>query len=156
MAQHHSSRAQRSAPTMRHRSRKRADELAELLCLENGKPRQDALNFDIKFLVGVFRYFGSFIDKLTTQFMDRGSVYVSVVREPHGVCSVILPFNWPPIHTEGKIAHALATGNTMILKQGEQAPLTCLRVVGILQSVLPTDVVTAVPGLGPEVPQELL
>lgn len=117
-----------------------ADELATLLCLENGKPRQDALAFDIKFIVGVFRYFASLVDKLPTQFMDRGSVYVSVVREPHGVCAGILPFNWPPIHTGGKAAPALAAGNTIILKPGEQAPLTCLRIVDILQGVLPKDV----------------
>ena len=132
------------------------DNLATLLCMENGKPKQDARLFDCNFLVGVFRFFGGLCDKLPSQFYDRGSMYCTVFYEPHGVCCGILPFNWPPIHTGGKLAPALAAGNTMILKPGEQAPLTVLRIVEILQSVLPKDVVQIVPGLGPEVPQALI
>ncbi|KAJ7512055.1 dehydrogenase [Mycena galericulata] len=133
-----------------------AEELARILCLENGKPYQDALSFDVAFLYGVFRYFGSLVDKLPSEFYDRGSTYTAVLREPFGVCVGILPFNWPPIHCGGKLAPALAAGNTMILKPGEQAPLTVLRIVEILQGVLPPDVVMAVPGDGPEVPQALV
>ena len=132
------------------------EELATLLCLENGKPQQDALSFDAMFCSQVFHYFASIIDKLPSEFYDRGAMLVSVVREPHGVCAGILPFNWPPIHTAGKTAPCLAAGNTMILKPGEQAPLTVMRIVELLQSVLPEDVVQAVPGLGPEVPQTLV
>ncbi|KAL9109239.1 MAG: hypothetical protein Q9227_006165 [Pyrenula ochraceoflavens] len=131
------------------------EELAELLCLENGKPAQDALLMDLGHLINVFRYFGSLVDKLPTEFYDRGSTYVAVFREPHGVCAGILPFNWPPIHTGGKTAPCLAAGNTMILKPGEQAPLTVLRIVALLNTVLPPGVLQAVPGLGPEVPQML-
>lgn len=133
-----------------------AEELAVLLCMENGKPFQDALAFDVRFLVAVFRYFGSLIDKLPGEFYDQGSVYTTVIYEPHGVCAGILPFNWPPIHTGGKLAPALAAGNTMILKPGEQAPLTALRIVEIVQQVLPKDVVQIVPGLGPEVPSSIV
>ncbi|KAK4545981.1 Aldehyde dehydrogenase mpl4 [Oleoguttula mirabilis] len=135
---------------------KHADELATLLCLENGKPKQDARLFDINFLVGVFRFFGSLCDKLPSEFYDRGAMYCTVFYEPYGVCCGILPFNWPPIHTGGKLAPALAAGNTMVLKPGEQAPLTMIRIVEILQTVLPQDVVQFVPGLGAEVPQALV
>lgn len=68
----------------------------------------------------------------------------------------ILPYNWPPVHARGKLAPCLAAGNTMVLKPGEQAPLTLMRVVEILQSVFPADVVQAVPGLGPEIPKALI
>ena len=78
-----------------------------------------------------------------------------VTREPHGVVAGILPFNWPPIHCGGKAAPALAAGNTMIIKPGEQAPLTVMRVVEILQTVLPEGVLQALPSIGPEVPQTL-
>lgn len=132
------------------------NEIATLLCLENGKPQQDALAFDATFCSQIFHYFASLIDKLPTEFYDRGAMLVSVVREPHGVCAGILPFNWPPIHTSGKTAPCLAAGNTMILKPGEQAPLTVMRIVELLQSVLPEGVIQAVPGLGPEVPQALV
>lgn len=134
---------------------KHSHELAVLLCLENGKPVKDA-SFDVGFLVQVFRYFGSIVDKLPSEFFDQGSIYSSVIYEPHGVCVGILPFNWPPVHAGGKLAPCLAAGNTMVLKPGEQAPLTLMRIVEILQSVFPADVVQAVPGLGPEIPQALI
>ena len=131
------------------------NELAILLCIENGKPKQDALHFDLVFLVKSFRFFGSLVDKLPSEFYDQGNVYSSVIYEPHGVCAGILPFNWPPIHTGAKLAPALAAGNTMILKPGEQAPLTVMRIVDIINTILPPGVVQVVPGLGPEVPQAL-
>ena len=135
---------------------KHLDDLATLLCMENGKPAQDAKSFDLVFLVSVFRYFASIVDKLPSQFYDRGPMYCTVYHEPYGVCCGILPFNWPPLHTGGKIAPALAAGNTMILKPGEQAPLTVIRIVEILEKILPQDVVQIVPGLGPEVPSALI
>ena len=134
---------------------KHTEELAGLLTLENGKPFKDAY-FDVGFLVQVFRYFGSIADKLPSEFFDQGSIYSTIVYEPYGVCVGILPFNWPPIHVGGKLAPCLAAGNTMILKPGEQAPLTVMRIVEILQSVFPPDVIQAVPGLGQEVPRTLI
>ncbi|CAI7602321.1 unnamed protein product, partial [Penicillium pancosmium] len=134
---------------------KHVGELAILLCLENGKPVKDA-SFDLMFLVGVFRYFGAIADKIPSEFFDQGNIYSSVIYEPHGVCVGILPFNWPPVHVGGKLAPCLAAGNTMVLKPGEQAPLTLMRIVQILQSVFPEDVVQAIPGLGPELPQALI
>ena len=96
---------------------------------------------DVGFLHNAFRYFGSLIDKLPSEFYDRDPTCCTVVYEPLGVCAGILPFNWPPIHTGGKVAPALAAGNTIILKPGEQALLTVLRIVEILQTILPENVV---------------
>jgi acyl-CoA reductase-like NAD-dependent aldehyde dehydrogenase len=135
---------------------KHLDELSTLLCMENGKPAQDAKTFDCVFLVTIFRYFGGLVDKLPSEFYDRGPIYTTVFHEPYGVTCGILPFNWPPIHTGGKVAPSLAAGNTMILKPGEQAPLTVFRIVEIIEQILPKDVVQVVPGLGPEVPQALV
>lgn len=134
---------------------KNAQELALLLCLENGKPFKDAI-IDVFFLIQVFKYFGSIADKLPSEFFDQGNVYSTIIYEPLGVCAGIIPFNWPPIHVGGKLAPCLAAGNTMILKPGEQAPLTAIRIVEILQTIFPADVVQIVPGLGPEVPQALV
>lgn len=125
-----------------------ADELAALESRENGKPLADARSNDINFLLGVFRFFGSLVDKLPTEFYDAGSIYASIVREPLGVVGAIVPFNWPPIHTGGKIAPALAAGNTVVLKPGEPAPLTVMRIVELLNTVLPADVLHVVPGKG--------
>ncbi len=62
-----------------------ADELAELESLENGKPVADARLHDVGFLIGVFRFFGSLVDKLPSEFYDKGNIYTSVVLEPLGV-----------------------------------------------------------------------
>ena len=132
-----------------------ADELAALESLENGKPIADAKVQDISFLVGVFRFFGSLVDKLPSEFYDKGNIYTSVVLEPFGVVGAIIPFNWPPIHTGGKVAAALAVGNTIVIKPSEQAPLVILRIVELINTILPPDVVQIVAGVGPEVPQAL-
>jgi acyl-CoA reductase-like NAD-dependent aldehyde dehydrogenase len=125
-----------------------ADELAELESLENGKPVADARLHDIGFLIGVFRFFGSLVDKLPGEFYDKGSIYTATVREPLGVTGAIIPFNWPPIYAGGKIAPALAAGNTVVIKPGEQAPLTVIRIAELLNTVLPPDVLHVVPGIG--------
>ncbi|QKX63093.1 uncharacterized protein TRUGW13939_10261 [Talaromyces rugulosus] len=132
------------------------EEIAEILTLENGKPYLDALNGDVLFLFSIFRYFASIVDKLPGEVHDQGSLYTTVLYEPKGVTAAIIPFNWPPIHTGGKLAPALAAGNVMILKPSEQAPLTVIKIVDIVNQVLPKGVVQIVPGLGPEVPQALV
>jgi acyl-CoA reductase-like NAD-dependent aldehyde dehydrogenase len=76
------------------------------------------------------------------------------VREPLGVVGAITPFNWP-IHTGGKIAPALAADNTVVLKPGEQAPLTAMRIVELVNTVLPPDVLHVVPGPGPAAGQAM-
>jgi len=132
-----------------------ADELAELLCRENGKPMADARAQDVNFLIDIFRFFGGLADKLPTEFYDKGAIYTSVVLEPLGVVGAIIPFNWPPIHTGGKIAPALVMGNTVVLKPSEQAPLTVIRIVELLNTVLPADVLHVVPGVGADIGQAL-
>ena len=123
-----------------------ADELARLLSRENGKPIADARVFDVGFLIDVLRYFGGLVGALPGEFYDKGGIYTAVVHEPLGVVGGIIPFNWPPIHIGGKVAPALAAGNTVVLKPSEQAPLTILRIVELLNTVLPPDVLHAVPG----------
>jgi acyl-CoA reductase-like NAD-dependent aldehyde dehydrogenase len=133
-----------------------ADELAELESLENGKPVTDARDNDIRFLIGVFRYFGSIVDKIPGDFYDtRNGNYSATVLEPLGVVGAIVPFNWPPIHTGGKIAPALAVGNTVVIKPSEATPLTVIRIVELCNEVLPPDVLHVVPGLGPVAGQAL-
>ncbi|KIX03971.1 uncharacterized protein Z518_07524 [Rhinocladiella mackenziei CBS 650.93] len=135
---------------------KHVRELSVLLSMENGKPVSQASEGDVPFLIAIFRYFASLIDKLPAEFYDQGSIYASVIREPYGVVAGILPFNWPPIHVGGKAAPALAAGNTVIIKPGEQAPLTVMRIVELLQQVLPSGVIQAIPAMGPDVPQALV
>jgi acyl-CoA reductase-like NAD-dependent aldehyde dehydrogenase len=109
-----------------------ADELALLESRENGKPVADARLNDISFLTFIFRFFGSLVDKLPTDFYDKGAVYTSTYLEPVGVA-----------------------GNTVVLKPSEQDPLTVMRIVELLNTVLPEDVLHAVPGTGSKVGQPL-
>jgi acyl-CoA reductase-like NAD-dependent aldehyde dehydrogenase len=125
-----------------------ADELASIESLENGKPVADARNRDVAFLVSAFRYYGSLVDKLPTEFYDTGTAYTATVLEPLGVVAAIIPFNWPPVHLGGKLAPALAVGNAVAVKPSEQAPLVTARIVELLANVLPDDVIQLVPGLG--------
>jgi acyl-CoA reductase-like NAD-dependent aldehyde dehydrogenase len=134
--------------------REHLDELAKLECQENGKPYWQAM-IDVDNCCSSFEYFGGLIGNLPGVFLDLGPVYCSVFLEPYGVVGGILPFNWPPVHTAAKSAPALAVGNTVVLKPGEQAPLTVMRIVELLQTVLPADVLHAVPGYGPVTGQAL-
>jgi acyl-CoA reductase-like NAD-dependent aldehyde dehydrogenase len=133
-----------------------ADEMAELVSRENGKPTIDARQLDIAILIAEFRYFAGVLDKLPEELYDQGNFYIKVVHEPLGVIGGIIPFNWPPIHTGGKIVPAIAMGNTVVLKPSEQAPLTTMRIVELINTVLPPDVVHVVPGLGPTTGQALV
>src|SRR5882757_6825502 len=127
--------------------RSHADELAELVSRENGKPKRDALANDVAFSSNCFDFFAGLGDTLPGEIIDQGPIETRVIYEPYGVVACILPFNWPPIHFAKKGAPALVTGNTVVIKPGEQAPLTVLRLVEIANEVLPPGVLNAVPGI---------
>ena len=129
------------------RIRDHVDELAELEAREVGKPRRDALRFDVSFSHTAFDYFAGLADTLHGEILDQGAIEARVVYEPYGVVAAILPFNWPPIHFSKKCAPALAAGNTVVIKPGEQAPLSVLRLVEIANEVLPPGVINAVSGV---------
>jgi acyl-CoA reductase-like NAD-dependent aldehyde dehydrogenase len=129
------------------RIRDHVDEVAELEAREVGKPRRDALRFDVPFSHAAFDYFAGLADTLHGEILDQGSIEARVVYEPYGVVAAILPFNWPPIHFSKKLAPALVAGNTAVIKPGEQAPLSVLRLVEIANEVLPPGVINAVSGV---------
>lgn len=127
--------------------REHADELAELEAREVGKPKRDALRFDVSYCHACFDYFAGLADTLHGEIIDQGAIEARVLFEPYGVVAAILPFNWPPIHFAKKSAPALAAGNTVIVKPGEQAPLTVLRLVELANQILPPGVLNVVPGI---------
>ncbi len=126
--------------------REHAGELAALESAENGKPERDALAFDVTYAHMAFEMFAGLVETLTGTLLDQGPIETHIVREPYGVVGAILPFNWPPIHFAAKCAPALAAGNTVVVKPGDQAPLTVLRLVELAAEVFPPGVVSAVPG----------
>jgi betaine-aldehyde dehydrogenase len=132
--------------------RAHADEIAALESLEMGKPITQARQFDVEAAISIFDYFGSLVEVLPSHARDYGPVFDVTTLEPFGVIAGIVPFNWPPIHTAGKTAPALAVGNAIVLKPPEQTPSVVLRMVELIQSVLPSDLakdlVQVVPGAG--------
>ncbi len=127
-----------------------ADELAALEALEMGKPYSQARPFDVEFCISSFEFYGGLADKVPGHAFDLGPIAGHTIHEPYGVVGGIIPFNWPPIHTAAKSAPALAAGNTVVLKPPEQDPLTIMRIVELLEDVLPADVLQVVPGRGAE------
>ena len=123
-----------------------APELAELEAREVGKPRRDALRFDLSYSSSAFSYFGGLAETLHGEVIDSGPIEARIKYEPYGVVAAILPFNWPPLHFAKKTAPALAAGNTVVIKPGEQAPLAVLRMVELANQVLPPGVLNAVTG----------
>ena len=130
------------------RIRAHAQEIAEICAREVGKPVRDALRVDVLSCHSSFDFYAGVAESLHGEILDQGAIEARVVYEPYGVVAAILPFNWPPIHFSKKCAPALAAGNTVVIKPGEQAPLTVLRLVEIANEVLPPGVINAVSGLG--------
>ncbi|MGW7577886.1 aldehyde dehydrogenase family protein [Streptomyces sp. NPDC054765] len=128
--------------------RENADEIARLESSDNGKPVTQARGFDLEAAIAIFELFAGLTTALPGAVHDGGPILDVTTLEPYGVVGAIVPFNWPPLHTAGKLAPALAVGNAVVLKPPEQAPLSVLKVIEIAQSVLPDDVVHAIPGGG--------
>ncbi len=130
---------------------KNADELARLESLDNGKPLAAAKSFDVAATIGCYRYFAGWADKVMGKTIPvEGPFFCYTRHEPIGVCGQIIPWNFPMVMQAWKLAPALATGNTAVLKPAEQTPLSALRIGElILEAGFPEGVVNILPGFGP-------
>merc|ERR1712169_12230 len=100
--------------------------LAAVEALDNGKSFAMAQG-DVGAVVQTLRYYAGWADKITGQTMDINPDTFHYSRhEPIGVCGQIIPWNFPLLMLSWKIAPALATGNTVIMKTAEQPPLSAL------------------------------
>ncbi len=127
----------------------RADELARLETLDNGKPLREA-QIDIATAVDAFRYYAGWASKLQGETIPvRGNVLNYTLREPLGVVGAIIPWNFPLVMAAWKLAPAIACGNAVVLKPAEQTPLTALELAAIAHEAgLPAGILNVVPGLG--------
>lgn len=129
-----------------------AEELAALETLDNGKPIMETRNADIPMVVGAFRYYAGWADKITGETLpvDRPDEYFCYTRrEPVGVCGQIIPWNFPMVMVAWKWAPALVCGNTVVLKPAEQTPLTALRLGELaMDAGFPNGVINIVNGFG--------
>ena len=120
----------------------RARELAIIESLDGGKPIRESRDFDVPVAANHFFYYAGWADKLEYAFPNRKPV-------PLGVAGQIIPWNFPLLMAAWKIAPALATGNTVVLKPAETTSLTALKLAEIIQeSGLPPGVVNIITGAG--------
>lgn len=126
-------------------------ELAQLESLDNGKPVTDSLNIDLPLVIACYRYYAGWADKIQGKTIPiNGSYFCYTRHEPIGVVGQIIPWNFPLLMQAWKLAPALATGNTVVLKTAEQTPLSALRIGElIVEAGFPPGVVNILSGYGP-------
>lgn len=120
----------------------KARELAVIESMDGGKPIRESRDVDVPLAAGHFFYYAGWADKLNYAFPGR---------EPRslGVAGQIIPWNFPLLMAAWKIAPALATGNTIVIKPAETTPLTSMKLAEIIQEAdLPPGVVNFVNGAG--------
>ena len=120
----------------------RAREFAVLETLDNGKPIRETRDIDIPLVAAHFFYHAGWADKLDYAGLGKSP-------QPHGVAGQIIPWNFPLLMLAWKVAPALATGNTVVLKPAETTSLTALLFAEVCQQAeLPDGVVNIVTGDG--------
>ena len=120
----------------------RSRELAVIESMDGGKPIRESRDIDVPLAANHFFYYAGWADKLEYAFPGRNPSSL-------GVAGQIIPWNFPLLMAAWKIAPALATGNTVVLKPAETTPLTALKLAEIIQeSGLPDGVVNIITGFG--------
>ncbi|XVV38357.1 aldehyde dehydrogenase family protein [Streptomyces sp. CA-100214] len=131
------------------RIERRAEEIAELVVREQGKPFAEALS-EPAAAAATLRWCAD-AEIPSEVLRDDSGAKVEVMRRPLGVVAAITPWNVPALMPIWKIAPALRTGNTLVLKPSEVTPLTALLLGRIFNDLLPPGVLNIVTGasLGP-------
>ena len=126
------------------------DELALLETLDMGKPINHARTVDVPATARAIRWTAEAIDKVYGEIAPTPHNQIGMIsREPMGVVAAIVPWNFPMIMAAWKIAPALATGNSVILKPSEKSPLTAIRLAALAREAgVPAGVFNVLPGYG--------
>ena len=134
-----------------------AEELAQLESADVGHPISDARNVDVVNARNCFAWYAEAIDKVYGEIAPTGADALALIgREPLGVVGAVVPWNYPLIITAWKLAPALATGNSVVLKPAEQSPLTALALAELAaEAGVPDGVLNVVPGYGPDAGEPL-
>lgn len=121
----------------------RAREFAVIESMDGGKPIRESRDIDVPLAANHFFYYAGWADKLDYAYPNRKPSSL-------GVAGQIIPWNFPLLMAAWKIAPALATGNTVVLKPAETTPLTALKLAEVIQEAgLPDGVVNIITGAGP-------
>ena len=132
------------------------EEFALLESLDNGKPLTVARAADVPLAVDMFRYMAGWATKLegttipiSVPYTPDAVYHAYTLREPVGVVGQVIPWNFPLLMAAWKLAPALASGCTVVLKPAEQTPLSALRLGELIgEAGFPDGVVNIVPGYG--------
>ncbi len=136
----------------------RADEIARLETLHNGKPIVESRQVEIPAAAECFQYFAGWADKVHGETVPvKGNHFVYTLREPVGVVAAIVPWNFPLLLAAWKVAPALACGNVVLLKPASQTPLTAIALGEIASEVgFPPGVLNVITGPGSLVGQAIV
>jgi gamma-glutamyl-gamma-aminobutyraldehyde dehydrogenase/4-guanidinobutyraldehyde dehydrogenase/NAD-dependent aldehyde dehydrogenase len=128
------------------------EELALLETLDMGKPITASLNVDVNSAANSLRWFGEAIDKVYDEIAPTAdNTLAMITREPIGVVAAIVPWNYPMLMACWKIAPALVSGNSVVLKPSEKSPLSALKIADIaIEAGIPAGVLNVLPGFGAE------
>jgi aldehyde dehydrogenase (NAD+) len=136
--------------TLAERLMAKADEIARLETLHNGKPISESRHVEIPAAAECFQYYAGWADKVHGETVPvKGNNFVYTLREPVGVVAAIVPWNFPLLLAAWKVAPALACGNTVILKPASQTPLTAIALGEMASEVgFPPGVLNVLTGPG--------
>jgi aldehyde dehydrogenase len=136
------------------------EEHSEMLAVaeswENGKPVRETLGADIPLVVDHFRYFAAAARSEEGTSTEIGNDLVAYhFREPLGVVGQIIPFNFPLLMAAWKLAPALAAGNVSVLKPASPTPWSILKLMEVIENVLPEGLINVITGPGAEIGKAL-
>jgi (Z)-2-((N-methylformamido)methylene)-5-hydroxybutyrolactone dehydrogenase len=135
----------------------RAAAIARVETIDNGKVIRETTSH-AGFAVRSYRYFAGMADKIFGDVipLDQATLFDYTLREPHGVCGLILAWNSPMSLLANKLAPALAAGNTVVVKPSEHASASVLEFAdAVSEAGFPPGVFNVVTGYGPTVGQAL-
>ncbi|HVA67434.1 MAG TPA: aldehyde dehydrogenase family protein [Elusimicrobiota bacterium] len=133
------------------------DALARLESQNAGKPIGEAKG-EVEAAAGCFEYYAGAVSKFFGETIPVSASGLDfTLKEPVGVCALIVPWNYPVVIASWKIAPALACANAVVLKPAEATPLTALRLAQLCAKAgIPDGVVNVVTGFGPEAGEPLV
>ncbi|MFJ4990155.1 aldehyde dehydrogenase family protein [Streptomyces sp. NPDC088732] len=126
------------------------DKLADLQTRDMGKPIRESRSIDLPIMIETLEYFAGLVTKIEGRTTPAPGRFLNwTQREPIGVVGAITPWNFPAVQSVWKIAPALATGNAIVLKPAQLAPLVSVALGELaLEAGIPPGVVNVLPGRG--------
>ncbi len=127
------------------------EEMAQTIAAETGNAIRTQARGEATMTADIFRYYGGVASEQKGETLPLGEDMLSYTRrEPLGVVAAIVPWNAPVMLASLKVAMALCTGNTLVLKAAEDAPLGVLRMAEVAARHLPDGVLNVLTGYGEE------